>query len=76
MASAHEERRAEPKYFTDGTLLQNLAQQHVNSFRELFGGRRDFAPSREITLGSACTGSASEVAAAFYFEQAVNKVSD
>ena len=70
------QRRADPTHFTDGSLLEKLAVEHCEAFRKLFHGKRNVSPPREISIGSACTGSASEVAAAFFFQQAVNAVSD
>ena len=47
----------------NGTALPLLAQEHCNSFQQLFGpgsaGR--LAPDRRITIGTACTGSAADI---------------
>ena len=65
-----------PNSFTDGTLLARLASEHCETFRKLFCGKRECFPSRELTIGSACSGTAGEVVAAHFFEKAVNAVSD
>ena len=47
----------------NGTALPLLAQEHCNSFQQLFGpgsaGR--LVPDRRITIGTACTGSAADI---------------
>lgn len=69
-AQTNAKRELHPQCFKDGTILEQLAFEHCESFRALFNGKRNFVPSCEITMGSACTGSACEVSAAYYFEKA------
>ena len=76
LAKTNQQRQISGESFTNGTLLAQLASEHCEAFRKLFRGKRDFVPAREITIGSACTGSSSEVAAAYYFEKAIKEVSD
>ena len=63
--------RINAKSYRDGTLLDQLAKEHIDCFHSLFGSRRAYVPNREITIASACTGSASEVVSAHFFEKAV-----
>ena len=62
--------------FTDGTLMAKLASEHCDTFRKLLSEKRECFPPRELTIGSACSGTAGEVVAAHCFENAVNAVSD
>ena len=62
--------------FTDGTLMAKLASEHCDTFRKLLSEKRECFPPRELTIGSACSGTAGEVVAAHFFEKAVNAVSD
>jgi len=64
-------KEARAESFLDGTLLEQLASEHCECFRTLFGSKRAYVPNREITIASACTGTASEVVAAHFFEKAV-----
>ena len=57
--------------FTIGRLLARLAEENCETFRKLFDGKRSFLPDREISIGSACTGSACEVAVAHAFQNAI-----
>ena len=68
--------RVAPEHFKDGSLLPTLADEHCKLFGQLFHEKRAVFPPRELLLGSACTGSASEVVTAHYFQGAVNAVSD
>ena len=68
-------KRVSAQWFRDGTLLGQLAKEHVDCFHMLFGSRRAYVPNREITIASACTGSASEVVCAHFFEKAVRDFS-
>ena len=70
LVQAHSSRQLCAESFLDGTLLEQLAIEHCKAFSSLFGHRRPFVPNRCISIGSACTGSGSEVAATHYFEQA------
>ena len=67
--------RAAPEHFKDGSLIETLAVEHCELFGQLFHEKRAVFPPRELLLGSACTGSASEVVAAHYFQRAANAVS-
>ena len=62
------------EWFSQGDLLFNLAREHLKSFQAVMGGRRCPVPPREITIASACTGSASEVWAAHFLEQAARSI--
>ena len=68
--------RVAPEHFKDGSLIQRLADEHCELFGQLFHEKRAVFPPRELLLGSACTGSASEVVVANSFQRAVNAVSD
>ena len=67
--------RVAPEHFKDGSLIQRLADEHCELFGQLFHEKRAVFPPRELLLGSACTGSASEVVAAHYLQRAANAVS-
>ena len=60
--------------FQDATLLPQLAEEHVHNFQQIMRGKRNCLPPRDITVGSACTGSASEVIALHYLEHAARSV--
>lgn len=61
-------------HFLDGSLLPRLAAEHCASFQTaLLHEKRSFSPSREITLGSACTGSAADLVCAFFAADAIRK---
>ena len=75
-AQHNSQRRVAPEHFKDGSLIQRLAEEHCELFGQLFHEKRAVFPPRELLLGSACTGSASEVVAAHYFQRAANAVSD
>jgi len=68
-AQTNAKRELHPQCFKDGTILEQLAFEHCESFRALFNGKRNFVPSCEITMGSACTGSACEVSAAYFLKK-------
>ena len=53
--------------------MDRLASEHWDSFTALFNGKRNFVPPREITIGSACTGSASDSLAAYFFTKAAQQ---
>ena len=65
-----------PKWFIDGNLLDKLASEHCKAFAFLFKGKRQVFPKREITIASACSGSAGEAIVAQCIQQAFRKVSD
>ena len=76
-AQSNADRELPWQCFQDGTILDRLASEHWDAFTALFNGKRNFVPSREITMGSACTGSASDSLAAYFFTKAAQqRVSD
>ena len=74
-AQRNSQRRVAAEHFKDGSLIKTLAVEHCELFGQLFHEKRAVFPPRELLLGSACTGSASEVVAAHYFQRAANAVS-
>ena len=72
MAKRNSERVVPPPALQTGTVLENLAAEHFEAFRELFAGRRSGFPSREVTIGSAITGSAAEALVAHYCQKVVS----
>ena len=72
MAKRNSERVVPPTALQTGTALEKLAAEHFEAFSELFAGRRSGFPSREVTIGSAMTGSAGETLFAHFCQKVVS----
>ena len=71
IATSHLQHALSAHRFKDGTLLESLASDHYHEFQTVFHGKRSVFPSRKITIGSACTGSAAEVPICQAIEDAI-----
>ena len=54
-------RTIQVEHLHDGTALPVLAREHCASYLKMLGCPSRLAPAREITIGTACTGSAADV---------------
>ena len=57
-------RSVSASWFKDGSLLDELASEHLATFSRLLGGTLKLTIGRRIRWGSACTGSAGDLVVA------------